>query len=253
MKRTAVVLGASRDQVSYAGTFIIMLRRTNPTLADDIIVFCDGIDGEDERRLNALGAKVRRYTCPFGEGELTSFFSSRLYTRCVYSKYECFRLLSEYGTVIWMDYDMDVLLSLDELKEPVPHGVRAIVTQELSHSLTEEGARAIGEGKMGIHSSIFALYDTLPDPEGIYRLCLERTRELERYLTCPEQAVMALVLAERGIGVSPLDFRIYSSPTLTAGLITPYIKIYHTFGNKKFWCGIDYAPWNTAREEWLAL
>jgi hypothetical protein len=106
---------------------------------------------------------------------------------------------------------------------------------------------------MGIHSSLFALYDNLPAPEKIYDACIKRTRELDGLLRCPEQAVMAIVFAELGISVYPLDFRIYSSPTLESGLITPYIKVYHTFGKSKFWCGIDYAPWNTAREEWLAL
>ena len=252
-KKCAVVLGASCDQVGYAGTFLMMLRRTNPHLADDYIVFYDEITEEDRRRLILLGATPKKYECPFKEGGVSSYFAASHYTLTVYSKYECLRLLSEYSTVIWMDYDMDVLSPLDELLVPAVGGIRAIVTNSISHSLTDEGVKQLGSDLMGIHSSLFALYDNLPDPEGIYNTCIERTRELDRLLRCPEQAVMAIVFAELGISVYPLDFRIYSSSTVESGLITPYIKVYHTFGKKKFWNGYDYAPWNTAREEWLAL
>ncbi len=248
-KKSVLVFGASSDKLFAVGTFLISLRKKMPDFTDDIIVFYDEISEEDRRKLLSFkNLQLRRYECPFSNVDGLTYYVRELYTLMVYSKYECFRLLSEYECVIWMDYDMFVLDELYELLTPVREGVRAIVTERITDSLAEE---FMPDGRInGIHSSVFALYDTLKCPEEIYDYCIRRTVELNQVLRCPEQAVMSFAMHDFDIAVSPLDFRIYSNPMTSDNIYDRYIKIYHTFGNLKFWNGIDYEPWNICKKEW---
>ena len=250
-KKSALVLGASSDQLFAVGTFLISLRKKMPEFTDDIIVFYDEISDEERRKFESFGnVHLRKYECPFADVAGLTYYVKELYTLMVYSKYECFRLLSEYECVIWMDYDMFVLDELYELLSPVKEGVRAIVTERITDSLAEECGLFSGERINGIHSSVFALYDSLKSPMEIYDYCIKKTLELNEILRCPEQAVMSLAMQEFDVAVSPLDFRIYSNPFTQKSIYDRYVKIYHTFGARKFWNGIDYEPWNKCQMEW---
>ena len=253
-KKSALVLGASSNQLFAVGTFLLALKKKMPRFTDDVIVFYDEISDEERRRFDSLGnVQLREYRCPLKDVEEFSYFMRDHYTLMVYSKYECFKLLSEYECVLWMDYDMFPIDTLYELLEPVKEGVRAIVTERIADSFEPHVRLFENERVNGIHSSVFALYDSLKSPLEIYNWCVNKTAELKGQLRCPEQAVMALAFREFGVGVYPLDFRIYSNPLTERSLYDSYAKIYHTFGRLKFWCGIDYEPWNECRKEWAEL
>lgn len=190
-KKSALVLGASSDKLFAVGTFIISLMQKNPSFTDDIIVFYYEITDEQRRRFSSIGSVIlKKYDCPFANAAELSYFTKELFTLMVYTKYECIRLLSEYHTVIWMDYDMFVLDELSEPLIPVKEGVRAIVTERVEDSLIEGATLPSKKRINGIHSSVFALYDTLRDYEKIYDFCIEKTVELTDLLKCPEQAVL---------------------------------------------------------------
>lgn len=252
-KKSALVLGASSNQLFALGSFLVGLGDVMPNFTEDIIVFYDSITDAERRGFSHFkNLRLVQYDCPFRHVDGLSYFVKEHFTLMVYSKYECFRLLDDYECVIWMDYDAFVLNDISELLTPVDGGIRAIVTERITDSLIE-GADFPNKNINGIHSSVFALYDCLKGYSEIYDFCIENTPRLNSALRCPEQAVMSLALHEMGTSVYPLDFRLYSNPMKEHSVYEKYVKIYHTFGKEKFWCGIDYLPWNICKERWDAL
>lgn len=253
-KRTALVLGASSDMLFAVGTFIIGLKKTNPHFADDIIVFYDIMPNETRRKFETFGNVIlKHYECPFAADIADNYFASKLYTDMVYSKYECFGLLEEYDTVVWMDYDMYLLGDVSELTVPTETGVKAIVTARIGDSLVKAIPGVDSDRTDGIHSSVFVVDRNLKNAREIYEYCIKTTSSVKEYVMCPEQAVMALAFKHFGTAVYPLDARVYSNLCDGNHLYDRYIKIYHTYGKKKFWNGIDFEPWKICRAEWESL
>ena len=109
----AVVMGITGNWAFAAGTVLLALRRHNPALNADIIVFCDGqLPAEDARILQELGAQLVPFT-PV-DAELTEE-ALRVFSPLSLAKFHCFDLLRHYESVVWLDSDILVQDSLEAL------------------------------------------------------------------------------------------------------------------------------------------
>ena len=117
----AVVMGITSNWAFAAGTVLLALRRHNPDLNADIIVFCDAsLPAEDARILQDMGAQLVRFTpvaAVLTEEALSVFSPLSL------AKFHCFDLLRHYESVVWLDSDILVQDSLEELFACGPLGL----------------------------------------------------------------------------------------------------------------------------------
>jgi hypothetical protein len=124
MKKSALVTGGTAKDVPAMASLLLNINAINKNLTDDIIIFHDGITLKDQKIMNKIcPVKFYQYQYPYGVQDfgdvITNYFSTM-----VFCKYECFKLLNEYSTVIWTDYDVVILSSIDELLIPVQSGFR---------------------------------------------------------------------------------------------------------------------------------
>lgn len=112
-KKCAIVTGGTKNHFPAMATLVLNIKDKCPNLADDIIIFHDGVPAKQQKILNKVcPVKFIQYETPFDE---SIKFSVNYFTNMVFCKYECWNLLKEYKTVIWLDYDMLVLDNLLEL------------------------------------------------------------------------------------------------------------------------------------------
>lgn len=101
-----VTLGVTGDWAFAAGTLLLALRRHNPDLGADILVFHDdGLRPSDRALLEGLGARCEPFAvaCDGLRPEAV-----RLLSPLSLAKFACFRLLADYESVLWLDTDLVV-------------------------------------------------------------------------------------------------------------------------------------------------
>lgn len=100
---TVIVSGASSDQLAGLGTLLINLCEVGATSEADVIFFHEGISSHQESVLRSISPNIHLRRLDFDglSKELLESSSLRYFTRMVFSKYECFKLLTEYERVIW--------------------------------------------------------------------------------------------------------------------------------------------------------
>ena len=104
-----VTLGVTGDWAFAAGTLLSALRRHNPDLDADILVFHDeALRPTDQALLEGLGARCEPFAvaCDGLRPEAV-----RLFSPLCLAKFACFRLLSDYESVLWLDTDLLKMLS----------------------------------------------------------------------------------------------------------------------------------------------
>lgn len=247
----AIVLGGTSDKMFAVGTFLISFFRHNPSIDTDVIIYHDGISEIDAKALSLIHpCSFREYKPPFPDG-VHWHKNVEYFTQMVFSKYECLRLLDEYQTVIWFDYDMLVVDQLNELFEPVSGGLRLITVETVGDFVMGEITNpelAKFRDAPGVHASCMAFYDTLPNSKKLYQWCLDATVLYSADLGCPDQVVFSVMVNEFELDVYPLCFELYSPHPIKKGVrrTDRYVKIWHSYREKKFW---DYDfnddEWNT--------
>lgn len=253
-KKTAVVFGGTKEYLFAMAVTAMSMLHNSPNLADEIVIFHDGIpETKQEVFKRMFPTRFILYMSPFTDISSFHYVVKEHYTLMVFTKYECLRLLKEYKTVIWMDYDMLITGNISELLDEVPGGVRMILSNSLMESLLEGVDSKDFEmyKSIGVHSSIFVLYDSVKDPDILYRWCIEQTKRLSAYLYLPEQAILAMMIQKFKLPVISIPFSIYSAhPLKCEQTVKPYVKIWHTYGMDKYWNTVNDEAWQTYYKLW---
>jgi len=258
MKKSVIVTGGTKKDVPAMAVLVLNIRDTNINLADEIIIYHDGISKKDQKIINTIfPTKFIEYRFP---GDTNSFNSTitDYFSTMVFCKYECFKLLSEYHRVIWTDYDVVIRGDFSELIEPTPSGVKFIpsletkVRQQFFDSIKEIDMSMYDMERMATCMSLFVLYDTLKNYMSIYNSCITKAIEYGKHLHLGEQGVIDLLIQDYKIEYLPLENKVYSSHP-SKDKIDDSIKILHSYGQPKFWNGLKNEQWNFYYEKWLGL
>lgn len=253
-KGTAVVLGGTSNHSFAMGTFLLNLKDKAPNLADEVVLFHDG-------KMTALDKKVIEkiyptrfiaYDFPIQNRAILRNSSIGFFSKMVFTKYECLRLLEDYHTVIWSDYDVVLLDTIAEVATPCSSGVRMILRDEgVKYSLS----RPIPEYDMdawGVSSALIVFHDSLAEYRRMYEFCYQKTAQYLLQLHLPEQAIFGILLQEFSLQPEPIDFDIYSChPDQYASQSDA--KILHAYGATKFWNGLEHAEWEKNYARWLSM
>ena len=260
MKKTAIVTGGTKNQFPAMAVLALNIADKCPNIADELVIFHDGVPIEEQHKVQKIfPTRFIEYTSPFNNTE--SCFSdnvTKYFSLMVFCKYECFRLLEEYATVIWTDYDVLIEKDISELVQ-MKNACSKFITDEYlvrkfdmslfyKHTDLLKTDDVLGTA---ISTGLFALFDIFPKYKQFYDDCIAITEELGDSLSLPEEAVISILLKKYNIVYDDIDTKIYvRQPKDLLQDKTEY-KILHAAGQPKFWNGLYNEKWNKYYSEWV--
>ena len=252
-KNNSVVFGLTSNHVFAVACVMMDLKRFCKSIIDEIVIFHDGINEKDKRLLTTI-MPCRFIIYDFPLKNTSNFDQTTLnyFSKMVFSKFECFRLLDDYCNVVWLDYDIVIQQDISELFEPSKSGIQmirsgTIVRDQLSADVDDYDMTALG-----ITASTFSVHQNLPNYRDKYAFCYKILPKYAQYLRLPEQAIIDFMLQEFENPIETLDVNIYS-PHPKDLLHTPSAKIVHAYGQPKFWNGINNIQWNRNYTAWIEM
>lgn len=117
MKKKALVTGGSSNQSFAIGTFWVNINNVCPDIADEFVIFHDGKMPRRDMQLMSriLPTRFIEYRLPEAVAAVVEQGAVCHFTPMVFCKFECLRLLNDYRTVVWSDYDIVVLDDISEI------------------------------------------------------------------------------------------------------------------------------------------
>lgn len=257
-KKTAIVTGGTANDVPAMACLVMNIKDTNPNLADEIVIFHNGIAQKDQTLINDIfPTRFILYESPFADVEAFGDVVTNYFSLMVFCKYECFRLLDEYECVIWTDYDVVIVGDLSELKKNNLLGISMIHLGTIRDNfieaeLPETLHTRFDLKQAGVCLVCFVLFDSCAKFRDIYAACIKYTRELAHYIYLPEQAILGIVLQEYGATIYNLPKNLYHVHPKNNELASD-VKILHAYGQPKFWNGIYNATWEKNYKRWIKM
>ncbi|MBR6147720.1 MAG: glycosyltransferase family 8 protein [Lachnospiraceae bacterium] len=252
MKR-ALVTGGTRDDVAPIAVFIKNIKETNSHLFDEIVVYHDGIRKKDQELIkNIYNTRFIEYTYrpKTKNDEVISYFS-----RMVYCKYECFKLLEDYDEVVWSDYDVVVLDKLDEFCTINDDELNILTCSDTLRSflfkdIVNSEILEYDLDSDGVSTPLFALSNKLKNYNKIHEWCYDKTTSWGEDFYLPEQCAFSMAVQQFNIKIRRFPFDEYACfPTKTKG----GEKIIHAAGPIKFWNGMRNDTWDRLYTEWIDM
>lgn len=253
MGTKALVTGGTKKDIDAMAVLALNVKEKTPGLADEMVVFHDGVSEEIQEKFQMImPTRFIRYECPIPRYKLWQNKIMRYFSPMVFCKIECLKLLGEYETVVWSDYDV-------------------IIKEDLSHLLEDEQAfsfvcdpektlrdmfyKTIDKADMGgfdlnggcICTPLFVFHKKHQDYMEYYEWCIQAMKKYIKYLYLPEQAIYTMLVQKFQIPFVKLSNRTYSAHPKVDG---DDVKIIHAYGQPKFWNGLDSSEWNRYYLQW---
>ena len=248
----AICISASSDLSFAAAVTFINFIRIHGVEGFHFRLFSDAKLPRMENIFRELGAdfKVELYTPPVSWGKLWGSRAIAYFSPLVLAKFEGFRLLSSFSTVVWLDYDIVITKPISELwdkgdfdiafpgsSQPVRNGFMTLPTG-INGDL--EGMSA---GVISFKQS-FCRHKEIG--ENFYSLFSLYWSEL----IYPEQAIFDIFFqTHRGFRYWKLGEKFGAEP----GEESDSNAVIHGFGPRKFWNGRENSSWNEYFVQWLEL
>ncbi|WP_157806462.1 hypothetical protein [Vibrio salilacus] len=251
-KDRAIVFAVSKNLTFSIACVLMDIKRLSPSLADEVVVLHDGICEKDKKLINTiLPTRFIEYEMPFDDISFIPDSIINYFTKMVFAKFECLKLLNEYHSVMLSDYDIVIQKDISELFEYCDSGIKFM----LSGNVRDQLHFAVDEYDMdadGICASIFVLQDHIGDYNSMYDFCYKNLKKYSNVIYLPEQSIFNFMIQEFNLNVTPLKIEEYS-PHPTDTHLAPEAKIIHAYGQPKFWNGLVNERWNSNYECWLKL
>lgn len=259
----AVVTGVTGNWAFAAGTVLLALRRHNPELEADVVVFCDdSLPEKDAEILRGLGARLVPFT-PI-PAQLTNE-AEEVFSPLSLAKFCCFDLLQHYTSVVWLDADVLIQDSLEDLFDCGPLGL-ALEDPAFSDPPGAKPAHINLHGPVegfngaadNLNSGVIVFRNDLPTPEALRQLCLDFIIRHGKILRYPDQAAFNLLaqmlLREQPQTVFQLPQRFNTHPRNPAAAFAPVV---HAFGAYKLWndglTATCFPEWQRDYARWMRL
>lgn len=251
--RRAIVTGGTKSDLAPMAVFAINVRNTNRDLFDELVIFHNGISEKYQKLINAIFPTrfiLYKYPNESWNDEVLTYFS-----KMVFCKYECFKLLDEYDEVVWSDYDVVLLRKLDEFCRIEDDSINIVsctstMKSNFNSDISSEEIRKYDLSEEAVTTPIFAIKRGLLDYKTIYEWCYNKTAKWDKDLYLPEQAVIGLAVQEFKVKLNRFPHEKYVCyPTDMKGDEV----IIHAAGQPKFWNGLSNETWDIMYKEWLSM
>ena len=254
-KKTAIVFGLTSNHIFAVATVIMDLKKYSPLIADEIVIFSDlEIKKRDKNILTKFfPIKFLVYDFPIEKVNIFNQSTLSYFSKMCFSKYECLRLLNEYKTVMWLDYDIVITRDISDLMQESIFGIKMMsspgctVLNQLHEPVADYDMYATA-----ICASTFVFHDNLKDFNEMYEFCYLKLFKYAKYLHLGEQAIFDFMIQEFKIEYENIDVNSYSLHPSECDL-SNNAKILHAFGQPKFWNGLNNQQWNDNYLQWIIM
>ena len=252
----AVVTGGTKNDADAMAVLAINLRETNPKLADELVIFHNGIPIEKQALMQQImPIRFIEYECPISWIKLMRNKTVRYFSPMVFCKFELFKLLQEYETVIWTDYDvviresiMEVLDSKEGMSFLVNHNVPlADMFYKSIYNINTSEYNLNGDS---VCAPLIVLNRSIQNYMDYYKWCYRCTEKLIKHLYLPEQCVFTMLVQKYCLQYKELDMEVYC---MHPEQRTNRTKILHAYGQPKFWNGLNNDDWNRYNSVWKEM
>lgn len=258
MNSAVVFCGTSNFAFAMASV-IMDLKRLCPGIADEVVILHDGkLTQRDRQCLSTLWqTRFIPYEFPFAGNPLFKRNTLGYFTKMVFAKFECLRLLQDYATVLFLDYDIVVKQDISELMAPCPCAMRmlpggGILASQLLRRYRTQSLDGYNLSVDGICASTFVFQHHLPDYMKLYDFCYAALEKYARHLYLPEQVIFSFMMQEFRLSFEPIDPLLYTPHPQNVSA-AERAKIVHAYGQPKFWNGLQNEQWDRNYAAWLEL
>lgn len=255
MGKTAIVTGGTKNDVAAMGVLALNIRDIAPGLADELIIFHDGISAGDQaliRQIMPTHFYRFHFHVSFIDKRKNSYI--RYFSPMVFSKYECFRLLKQYDRVIWTDYDVVIRKNMQELLDS-DAGLQLIENGKgtIKNWFKDQGKSISGEydiERAGVTAPLLVMTREIGDYMKYYHWCRQATRKYIANIEMPEQCILSMLVQKFHI--------VYQALPVTQYAPHPWdhmenASIIHAYGRPKFWEGLHDEQWDKYYVQWVAM
>lgn len=253
-RKRVIVTGGTKSDVAAMAVFVLNIQRTNSHLFNKVIIFHDGINKKNQKKIQAImDTEFIEYKYPnrVKNDIIISYFSPMLFC-----KYECFRLLEEYDEVVWSDYDVLIKGKLDDVCSFENSYLNIVVDDKRTvrdmfyNNIHNREIYNYNLEKEGLCTPLFAISKGIEDYKEMYNWCYRKTEEYDEDIMLAEQAIFSLVIQAFSKNYTALSASKYACyPTEAQGGEI----ILHSYGQPKFWNGLFNEEWNQFYEEWIKM
>lgn len=260
MKKKAIVTGGSLDQFPAIAVLAMQIAEHCPNIADELVIFHNGVVEEEQRRINQIfPCRFIEYSLPIKDDGKFTRTVWHYFTFMLFCKYEIFRLLDEYETILWTDYDVFILKDISELMCKDEYPVKFMTSNLAITKFNETIYKHLNDIKdidllygLSISCGLIVIHDSFPDYKKFYEDCIKLTTELSDSLVCAEEGIISILLQRYNINVGHIEPEIYCiHPNDYTG--DTRVKILHAAGNPKFWNGLRYEEWDVMIKKWVSM
>jgi lipopolysaccharide biosynthesis glycosyltransferase len=222
-------------------------------MVDEVVIIHDGINERDQKLLaSILPTRFILYDFPLNSARVLNASAVRQFSKMVFTKFECLKLLNDYKNVLWSDYDVVIQADISELFSFSESGIKLMpsglpVRVQVHEAMPEYdmAAEAIGAG-------LFVLQDHLKDYLKMYEFCYQELEKHSEILAMPEQAIFDFMVQRFSLKPAAIDRFVYS-PHPTDKPLANMAKIIHAYGQPKFWNGLHNEQWERNYQAWLDM
>lgn len=259
MKKTALVTGGTLKDVPAMACLVLNVKDTNPNLADEIVIFHDGILQKDQKFINEIfPTRFILYESPFKDVRDFGEIVTKYFSPMVFCKYECFKLLNYYEYVIWTDYDVVFLDNISSLISNLTRDCAFMTDKKLTvkemfnQNIFQHDISYIDIERRGICTPLFIIKDSFPDYMVCYNQCLQLTKDFAESLHLAEQCVLNILIQQNNIYYDNIPYIPYCTHPVD-DVIDNQTKILHAYGSFKFWDGIYNKTWEFNYKKWVRM
>jgi glycosyltransferase involved in cell wall biosynthesis len=265
MRKNALMLAETRPAL--VGHLLLQLKDTNPDLFDEVLIYhIGGCSEKDVQIFNSLfPCTLVNYNSPLPE-EIFSYPSFARFSKLVTARYEMFRLLEQYDTVVWLDTDLLLQGSIAELIGYAEISGFAILREDPVNksSLQPDTMRTnfyrdLPGYDMSAYSyctGIIALSRKLRPQADYTAWCYQKTAAWAENLNLPDQGVINALIQEFKLDAVPINASSYGAFPYY-GRDCSQSSCLHSWGANKFWNDwylyLKYPKWKAYYDHWREL
>ncbi len=264
-KKNAVMLADTRPAL--VGQMLVQLSVTNRHTFDEVIIFDTGICDNDKALMNAvMPCRFIPYESPldqsFWEHERFQHFSMLMFAR-----YEMFRLIREYGVIVWMDTDMVIQGTLQQLLELTSGYGFSILREDKQNKSADHEDRMrtnffnpVPGYDMESYlycTGLIVVRDSLEQKCDYTKWCYDKTMEWADNLNLPDQGVINALIQEFQFPVKALGQHGTYGCFPSIGRSCENAVLVHSWGSNKFWSDYylnhKFPFWEECYQKWIDM
>lgn len=254
-KNVCIIIGATKDYSSHVASVLLGLKKFNPTLADAIHIYHDGISKCKQQQLssilnNLIFIKYDNVCKDVISEEILSNYSCLTFARI-----EGFNLLQNYKTVIWLDLDILIQGDISGLLEYGQQTGIAMSFSDCGSINLDNFLRPVPGYDMYCplyNAGMLVLRDSLQRHEEMTQWCYSQLHKFNDYLRWGEQGIFNILVQEFHLDVEEIDILRYvchpDRPQVGNAAIV------HSYGSQKFWNNmgrdLQFPAWRQSLLEW---